>query len=140
MEFEGINKEIELILEKEETWPAFQPKKIGTFQVALMMFFAVASGPVGIEGIVRAGGLLGSLIALLLGAIFSAVPQAALSIELSSRFPHNGGPVLWFHSSFGSGLLSWLNAYINVISKCFDIAIWPVCFLSLSLFHFYRCS
>ena len=89
-------------------------KKLGLFSLAVLAFYSVNGGAFGIEDIVRAGGPFYALCGFSLLLVW-AVPEALITMELSTAFPEASGSVAWVEAAFGpfwafqKGWLSWLS-------------------------------
>ena len=71
------------------------PKKIGLVTLVILAFYTVSGGPFGIEDIVRAGGPYYALLGFVLLLIW-AVPEALITVELSTALPEASGSVAWY--------------------------------------------
>jgi amino acid transporter len=95
---------------------------------ALLVFYEVSGGPIGIEGAVGAGGPLLALLGFAVLPFVWSVPEALLTAELAVAFPENSGYVIWVREAFGSraalveGLLKWTSGVI-------DNAVYPLLLL-----------
>jgi amino acid transporter len=107
-------------------------RKVTALHIGVVAFFAVASGPIGIEDAIGAAGPMYTLITLAVVAVCWALPQAFMSVELSTMFTENGGYIIWVQTAFG-GFAGFLNAYCNVFANFFDVALYPVSECSYTL-------
>ena len=98
---------------------------LGLLSTVGILFFNVSGGPNGTEEIITAGGPLGGISLLLLFALFFSVPQAAMTAELSSAFPQNGGYSVWVTEAFG-GYWGFQESYWSFVSGVVDNALYPV--------------
>lgn len=98
---------------------------LGVTAVAMISFFNVSGGPIGSEEIVGIGGPLLGLAGLLAMWLLFAVPQALVTAELSSAFPHNGGYSLWVEAAFGR-FWGMQESYWSWCSGVVDNALYPV--------------
>jgi len=91
---------------------------------ALVAFFAVCGGPFGLEAQVISGGPLLSLISYAVLPFLWALPQVAMTAELASRFPEDGGFVVWVATAFGepAALVAGVN---GVVASTVELAIYP---------------
>lgn len=62
--------------------------------LASLAFFAVAGSPAGSEDSVAAGGALWTLLGFIILPLVWSVPEALVTAELATAFPHNGGYVM----------------------------------------------
>ena len=92
--------------------------------VALVAFFVVSGGPIGIEPLVQSGGPLWAMIALLLFPWVWAFPQIMLTAEMSTMFDSNGGYIIWVQHAFGD-FAGFMNAYCSIFTNVFDEAVYP---------------
>jgi amino acid transporter len=99
-------------------------KTLGIIGFALVAFFAVCGGPFGLEAQVSSGGSLLTLISYGVLPFIWALPQVAMTAELSSRFPEDGGYVVWIRSTLGTGpaLMASVNGLMSTIV---ELAIYP---------------
>jgi amino acid transporter len=105
--------------------PQDNKRNISALHIGVVAFFAVASGPIGIEDAIGAAGPMFTLITLAVVSIFWALPQAFMSVELSTMFTENGGYIIWVQSALGN-FAGFVNAYCNIYSNMFDISLYPV--------------
>jgi amino acid transporter len=94
-------------------------------EVAVVAFFLVSGGPIGLEQIVQAAGPLYAIVALLLFPLLWAVPQAFITAELATMMPQNGGYIIWTTRAFGD-FGGFLNGFISLFTNIFDLALYPV--------------
>lgn len=62
--------------------------------LASLVFFSVAGSPAGSEDSVAAGGALFAIIGFLVLPLVWSIPEALITAELATTFPHNGGFVM----------------------------------------------
>mmetsp|Transcript_20462 Transcript_20462/g.53230 ORF Transcript_20462/g.53230 Transcript_20462/m.53230 type:complete len:561 (+) Transcript_20462:302-1984(+) len=104
-------------------------KSLGVLGLASLVFFSVAGSPAGSEDSVAAGGALWAIVGFLVLPLVWSVPEALITAELSTTFPHNGGFVMWVSEAFGDtagyieGLLKWSSGVL-------DGAVYPVMMLN----------
>lgn len=101
------------------------PSKIGTLPLAVMVFYSVSGGPIGIEPAVRAGGFLPSLLGFALAPLAWSVPEALVTAELGSAFPEASGGVAWVEEAFGPRA-GFVAGYFTWFAGATDNAIYPV--------------
>ncbi|XWS40233.1 hypothetical protein CRYUN_Cryun18bG0122600 [Craigia yunnanensis] len=76
-------------------------------------------GAFGIEDSVQAAGPLLALLGFLLVPFIWSIPEALITAELGTRFPENGGYVVWVSSALGpywgfqQGWMKWLSGVID---------------------------
>ena len=96
--------------------------------LTILVFYNVAGGPVGIEPAVRAAGNLYAIIGFLVAPLLMSLPEALMTAELGSAFPHASGGIAWAEEAFGETMGLWCG-YWNWISGATDNAIYPALFL-----------
>jgi len=74
---------------------------LGVVSVTFVVYFNVCGGPFGSEEIVSSAGPLPGIIGVFCFALFWGLPVAAMTSELSSAFPDDGGYSLWVGEAFG---------------------------------------
>ncbi|WP_173009969.1 APC family permease [Mycolicibacterium sp. P9-64] len=110
------------------------PGKTLTRQIAFLplvglIFFSTSGGPYGLEPLMATSGPGMGLFLLLLVPIIYGIPLAAITTELATSIPEDGGQYVWAKRGLGSfwgfqaGLLRWINSWV-------DMAIYPVLFAS----------
>ena len=107
--------------------------QIGTASLAMIIFYMVSGGPFGLEGSVRAGGFLFSILGFLIVPILYSVPEALVTAELASTFPEASGGVAWAEEAFGS-TTAWIAGKNTLFSGLSNAAI----FLVLPIEYFLR--
>ncbi|XP_027361823.1 probable polyamine transporter At3g19553 [Abrus precatorius] len=103
--------------------------KLTLLPLIALIFYEVSGGPFGVEDSVRAGG--GPLLSLLGFFIFPliwSIPEALVTAELATSFPHNGGYVIWISSAFGP-FWGFQEGFWKWFSGVMDNALYPVLFL-----------
>ena len=76
-------------------------KAMGTAALVAVVFFNVCGGPFGAEEVVAAAGPSIGLVSLLVFPWLWCIPMAALSAELATAFPTDGGAIVWVTEAFG---------------------------------------
>lgn len=105
-------------------------RSLGFSALTALLFFSVAGGPLGTEGLVRFAGPLYSVIGLAIIPFVWSFPVGLVTAELSTAFPKDGGYVLWVDAAFGRfpgflmGWVSWANGVV-------DSALYPALFIAL---------
>ncbi|CAI8587293.1 unnamed protein product [Vicia faba] len=103
--------------------------KLTLLPLIALIFYEVSGGPFGIEDSIRAGaGPLLSLLGFLFFPLIWSVPEALVTAELATTFPHNGGYVLWISSAFGP-FWGFQEGFWKWFSGVMDNALYPVLFL-----------
>ncbi|XP_073220654.1 probable polyamine transporter At3g19553 [Cicer arietinum] len=103
--------------------------KLTIFPLIALIFYEVSGGPFGVEDSVRAGGgPLLSLIGFFFFPLIWSIPEALITAELATTFPHNGGYVLWISSAFGP-FWGFQEGFWKWFSGVMDNALYPVLFL-----------
>ena len=103
--------------------------KLTLLPLIALIFYEVSGGPFGVEDSVRTGGgPLLSLLGFLFFPLIWSVPEALITAELATAFPHNGGYVLWISSAFGP-FWGFQEGFWKWFSGVMDNALYPVLFL-----------
>lgn len=103
--------------------------KLTLLPLIALIFYEVSGGPFGVEDSVRTGGgPLLSLLGFFFFPLIWSVPEALVTAELATTFPHNGGYVLWISSSFGP-FWGFQQGFWKWFSGVMDNALYPVLFL-----------
>jgi len=95
-------------------------KKLGVWSLAVLTFYSVNGGPLGIEGVVGAGGPLYAILGFSLLLVW-ALPEALITAELATALPNASGSVAWVDAAFGpywafqKGWLSWLSGVSGLL-------------------------
>lgn len=97
---------------------------IGLLGVTILAFFSVSGGPFGLEVAVAAGGPARTLATLLLFTVFSAIPSALMTAEMSSALPGRGGFVQWVDRGL-STRLGGLNSWLSLLNTAVDASAYP---------------
>lgn len=103
--------------------------KLTLLPLIALIFYEVSGGPFGVEDSVRAGGgPLLSLLGFLIFPLIWSIPEALVTAELATSFPHNGGYVIWISSAFGP-FWGFQEGFWKWFSGVMDNALYPVLFL-----------
>lgn len=103
--------------------------KLTLLPLIALIFYEVSGGPFGVEDSVRTGGgPLLSLLGFFFFPLIWSVPEALITAELATTFPHNGGYVLWISSAFGP-FWGFQEGFWKWFSGVMDNALYPVLFL-----------
>jgi amino acid transporter len=106
------------------------------FMLAVIIFFTMSGGPIGVEPSIRAAGNLYAIIGFAVMPILWALPEVLITTELGLRYPCASGGVRWCEEAFGpkAGLLV---GYLGWVSGVANNATLPVLFLQYVLNQFY---
>ncbi|CAM9138038.1 unnamed protein product, partial [Ectocarpus fasciculatus] len=106
--------------------------KVRTLNIAplvAIMYFAIAGGPEGTETMIQNGGPGLTILGVVVCAFLWAAPTALMTAELSTRYPENGGFIIWARVAWGkfaSGMAGWLQFCFTAA----DAALYPGLFFS----------
>jgi amino acid transporter len=110
-------------------------KRLGSIQLAAVIFLTVSGGPYGLEPLLFYAGKNGALLLLMLVPLLWDVPTIFAVLELNSMMPINGGYYQWVKRALGKrwafyeGWWTWLYTFV-------DLAIYPVLFVEYAAFFF----
>lgn len=107
-------------------------KKIGTWTMAVIVFYTVSGGPFGMEETIRSSGAFYSIVGFAIFPLIWSVPEALVTAELGSTFPEASGTVAWVEEAYGP-FWGWLQGCLTWVSGVTDNAIYPVLFLDYAL-------
>ena len=102
-------------------------RQIAFLPLVGIIFFSVSGGAYSLEALVSASGPGLALLLSLLVPVIYGIPIAAITTELSTAIPAEGGTYEWVKRSLGgfmafqAGILRWVNSWV-------DMAIYPVLF------------
>ncbi|MGN6220812.1 MAG: APC family permease [Microbacterium sp.] len=102
-------------------------RQVAFLPLVAIIFFSVSGGAYSLEALVSASGPGLALLLLLLVPVIYGIPIAAITTELATAIPAEGGTYEWMKRSLGgfwafqAGLLRWINSWV-------DMAIYPVLF------------
>lgn len=99
--------------------------KLSLLPLIFLIYFEVSGGPYGEEPTVAAAGPLLSLLGFLIFPFIWSIPEALITAELSTAFPHHGGFVIWAHQAFGPFAASLLATW-KLLTGIFNLASYPV--------------
>lgn len=105
---------------------------IGVISLAMIIFFNVSGGPIGIEESVRSAGFLFSILGFVIFPIIWSVPESLVTAELGSAYPEASGGVVWVEEAFGQWA-GWQAGFLGWIAGVTDNAIYPVLFLDYAV-------
>ena len=111
--------------------PKERKRTVGLVSLVVLTFYTVSGGPFGIEDVVRAGGPFYALVGFSLFLIW-AVPEAMITMELSTALPEASGSVAWVEEAFGSWW-AFQKGYLSWLSGVADNALYPILFLDCLL-------
>ncbi|KAI9909538.1 hypothetical protein PsorP6_014807 [Peronosclerospora sorghi] len=112
-------------------------RTINHITLGFIAYFAVASGPFGVEDAIRAPGPDPVLLVVLLQPITWGLPQALMTAELSKRMDENGGYILWVRrrlSGTGRWLVKCLALLLVFISNAVGMRAVAMASVFMSLF------
>lgn len=106
------------------------PQKLRTLPLAATLFFVVSGGPNGLEDLVRQSGPGVAILLILVVPVIWSLPLAAMTAELTSALPQEGGYFVWVERTLGPfwGLTC---AWWSWMSNWFDVALYPVLVVGL---------
>jgi amino acid transporter len=102
-------------------------RQVAFLPLVAIIFFSVSGGAYSLEALVSASGPGLALLLLALVPVIYGIPIAAITTELSTSIPAEGGTYEWAKRALGgfwafqAGLLRWINSWV-------DMAIYPVLF------------
>jgi len=100
-------------------------RNVSTVGLLLIAFFWCSGGIYGNESLLEAAPSGYVFVALIVGAVFYAIPMALVSAELSCALPYDGGVVAWVEEACGPRIGAH-NMYWLWISYLFDACAYPV--------------
>ena len=103
--------------------------RITTLPLMMATFFMVSGGPFGLEELFAKAGYRASFAILVLTPLLWSLPTALLVAELSSAIPAEGGYYVWVRRAMGR-FWGFQEAWLSLASSIFDMAIYPVLFVS----------
>ena len=106
--------------------------RIGSLQLAVIVFYAVAGGPYGIEDSVRSAGVYWALIGFAVMPFIWCLPEALMTTELSCAFPEASGSVVWVEAAFGP-YAAWISGCLKWVAGATDNSVYPGLFLDYLL-------
>jgi amino acid transporter len=104
-------------------------RQISLLPLVGLIFFSVSGGSYSLEELISASGPGMAILLLVLMPVVYGLPIAAITTEMATAIPEEGGTYVWAQRAFGNfaafqaGLLRWLNSWV-------DMAIYPVLFAS----------
>lgn len=104
-------------------------RSLNVAPLVAIMYFSVAGGPEGTETMIKNAGPFFTIIGIILCSLLWAAPTALMTAELSTRYPENGGFIIWARVAFGdfaSGMAGWLQFCFTAA----DAALYPGLFVS----------
>lgn len=104
-------------------------RQIPLWSLVGLIFFSVSGGAYGLEELIPAAGPGLAILLILVTPIIYGIPIAAITAELSTALPAEGGTYEWARRglnsfwAFQAGALRWVNSWV-------DMALYPVMFSS----------
>lgn len=104
-------------------------RQISLLPLVGLIFFSVSGGAYSLEALISTSGPGMGILLLVVMPIIYGLPIAAVTTELATALPAEGGTYVWAQRALGSfaafqaGVLRWLNSWV-------DMAIYPVLFAS----------
>jgi amino acid transporter len=108
---------------------------VNALQLTMMIYFFTSGGPFGIESAIGAGGILLSLIGIILIPLLWSLPQALMSAELALMMSENGGNVVWVQRAFGD-FIGWINAFNCLVQSFSSMSLLVVLFVEYLPYDF----
>lgn len=108
-------------------------RQIPLWSLVGIIFFSVSGGAYGLEELVSSSGPGLALVLILVTPLIYGIPIAAITAELSTTLPDEGGTYEWARRglnsfwAFQAGALRWINSWV-------DMALYPVLFASYLAF------
>ena len=99
-------------------------RDLGLWGLTGIIFFSVSGGPFGIEDAVGHAGPFVSILGFMIFAFIWAAPEALVTAEMSSAFPHNAGASVWVAAAFGPRQ-GFMNAWLSLAVTLVDSGIYP---------------
>ena len=106
--------------------------RIGTFQLAILVFYVVSGGPYGTEDSVRSGGVYWALLGFAVMPFVWSLPEALMTAELGCAFPEASGNVVWVEAAFGP-YAGWISGCLKWVAGATDNSVYPGLFLDYLL-------
>ena len=85
--------------------------------------------PYGLEDIIHGAGYPGAIVVLLVVPLIWSLPTALMVSELASSLPKEGGYYIWVRRALGP-FWGFQEAWLSLTSSVFDMAIYPILFVS----------
>ena len=104
-------------------------RALTTWPLVGALFFMVAGGPYGLEELLAKAGPLLALLILIVTPLAWALPTALMVGELGSSIPEEGGFYIWVKRALGP-FFGFQEAWLSLAASVFDMAIYPVLFVS----------
>lgn len=106
--------------------------KVRTLNIAplvAIMYFAIAGGPEGTETMIQYGGPRLTIVGIIVCSLIWSAPCALMTAELSTRYPENGGFIIWARAAFGKSA-SFMAGWLQFCFTAADAALYPGLFYS----------
>ncbi|HTL97229.1 MAG TPA: APC family permease [Holophagaceae bacterium] len=104
-------------------------RALRTWPLVGALFFMVAGGPYGLEELLAKAGPMLALLILVATPLAWALPTALMVGELGSAIPEEGGFYIWVKRALGP-CFGFQEAWLSLAASVFDMAIYPVLFVS----------
>ena len=108
----------------------YSGKKLNFIQFSIMIYVMTCAGGYGIEAAIKSGGILYTLIGLMIIPFVYCLPQSLMCAELSSMMPSYHGYIIWVYRGYDTHkfgrIIGFFNAIGNVIATGLDIPIYAV--------------
>src|SRR6267378_3710219 len=107
-----------------------RPTSLTLGPLVAVMYFTVAGGPFGLEGLVGSVGPGVGLLLLVATPLIYSIPETLLIGELASMLPVEGGYYEWVKRAFGrfwgfwNGWLSWTYSFLGALGLGVSQSIW----------------
>ncbi|KAA0111012.1 APC family permease [Mycolicibacterium sp. P9-22] len=104
-------------------------RQIALLPLVGLIFFSVSGGAYSLEALISTSGPGMGILLLVVMPLVYGLPIAAITTELATAMPAEGGTYVWARRALGdfaafqAGVLRWLNSWV-------DMAIYPVLFAS----------
>ena len=105
-------------------------KKMRLLPLIAATYFMVSGGPYGLEDIIGKAGYGRALLLLVLVPLVWSLPTSLMVGELASALPEEGGYYCWVRRALG-GFWGFQEAWLSLAASVFDMAIYPVIFVTV---------
>src|SRR5947208_5057936 len=115
----------------------FSRRKLRMLPLLAATYFMVSGGPYGLEEIIGDAGYGWALIILFVLPFFWSLPTSLMIGELAAAVPEEGGFYAWVRRAMGP-FWGFQEAWLSLAASIFDMAIYPVLFVTYLGFLFQR--